>query len=229
MIRSSFRETGSSDSSRPAPVGEFDGGRRRALEALLAQYERLEGALERESAAHAFWSKGQRLRRLLKLALVVFAANIIWGTGVEACTLSARQADVSATNCTPLDPAAAAAVLKPFAFAPCVDCDGPHVVIVNSQPGALSWLEFPASHPARRLDGTLLSDPLSVYGGFYDASICFLCSGAARLHPDRVRVFPPVGVNARSVATRRDVGRLHRIPGHDVAPHAPRNVRVDRH
>lgn len=69
-----------------------------------------------------------------------------------------------------LTPAEAAAVL-----ANCGSClsnvaarpalpEGPRVVVVGSRPGALGWLDFPPERPARRLDGTLLSDPPAVYG-----------------------------------------------------------------
>lgn len=42
---------------------------------------------------------------------------------------------------------------------------GPRITIVGSTPGALGWLAFPAERPARRLDGTLLAQPATVYGG----------------------------------------------------------------
>jgi hypothetical protein len=34
----------------------------------------------------------------------------------------------------------------------------------QSTPGALSWLDFPPERPARRLDGTLLTSPVTIYG-----------------------------------------------------------------
>ena len=50
----------------------------------------------------------------------------------------------------------------------CTDCDGPHVVLVPSEPGAGPFGRFPPFRPRRRLDGTLLSQPpwsLHAYSG----------------------------------------------------------------
>ena len=41
---------------------------------------------------------------------------------------------------------------------------GPHVVIIQSSPTAGPFGEFPAFTPPRRLDGSYVSDPQTVYG-----------------------------------------------------------------
>jgi hypothetical protein len=41
----------------------------------------------------------------------------------------------------------------------------PKSITIHSSPGASSWLSFPATSPPRRLDGTLLSQPITVYAG----------------------------------------------------------------
>jgi hypothetical protein len=57
-------------------------------------------------------------------------------------------------------PAEAAAILAPHQFQlPAPSFDGPRVVDIYSSPTAGPFGEFPEFSPARRLDGTLLSDP----------------------------------------------------------------------
>lgn len=55
LDRSPIRETGSSDTNRPAPGDVVDMSRRRALEALLAKSDALE-----QVPAHRFWDKQKR-------------------------------------------------------------------------------------------------------------------------------------------------------------------------
>lgn len=45
--------------------------------------------------------------------------------------------------------------------------DGPRIAVIGtSEPNAGPW-KFPAPAPPRRLDGTLLSDPVTLYGPIY--------------------------------------------------------------
>jgi hypothetical protein len=57
-------------------------------------------------------------------------------------------------------PAEAAAILAPHQFQlPAATFDGPRVIGLMSSPTGGPFGEFPEFSPARRLDGTLLSDP----------------------------------------------------------------------
>lgn len=60
--------------------------------------------------------------------------------------------------------AQAADVLRDHQYVAVPKGNGPTFVIIPSTPGALGWLAFPPSTPARRLDGTLLSQPVTIYG-----------------------------------------------------------------
>jgi hypothetical protein len=64
-----------------------------------------------------------------------------------------------------LTPAEAAAILAPHQYvAPpvCTRCDGPYF----ASTGAKGPLDWPEPAPARRLDGSLLTDPPAVYGAY---------------------------------------------------------------
>lgn len=135
MDRSTMRESGSSDSNRPAPTGDFDGyTRRQAMRDLLAKHEEPSDPTE-HVPAHRFWAR--RAARVLKLALVAFAINIVWGTGPAfACTITANAKGeiTKSADCTQqrLTPAQAADIIRPNQYvAPpvCTDCDGPRVSV----------------------------------------------------------------------------------------------------
>jgi hypothetical protein len=177
MDRSPIRETGSSDSNRPTP-GEFaDISRRRALEALLAKPDALD-----QNPAHRFWASQRadfaaterrifrhyapwplRLRvwftRTFRIALVLFLVS----------ATAHAQGRMSFTSSAPkLTPQEAADIMRPHQYvAPPPAPDGPHVYVINSTPGAASWLSFPPERPRIRLDGTPITQAPTVYGNVY--------------------------------------------------------------
>ncbi len=136
MDRSAIRETGSSDLSRPAPQGDFDGyTRRQAMKDLLAKHEE-------PSPAHSFWTAQARrdnerreapwFLRILGLVAFAFAINIVWGTDAHACTITQKANEKPVvTDCAKkLTPAQAADIIRPNSYvAPpvCTDCDGPRI------------------------------------------------------------------------------------------------------
>ena len=77
--------------------------------------------------------------------------------GIITCTSTAPR----------LTPTEAARILvassAPYAYVPPVPLDGPIVVTNHSRPGDGPW-EWPEPQPARRLDGTLLTTPPTMYG-----------------------------------------------------------------
>ena len=77
--------------------------------------------------------------------------------GIITCTSTAPR----------LTPTEAARILvassAPYAYVPPVPLDGPIVVTNHSRPGDGPW-EGPEPQPARRLDGTLLTTPPTMYG-----------------------------------------------------------------
>jgi hypothetical protein len=162
LDRTPIRESGSSDLNRVRPAGDFDGtSRRQAMKDLLAKHDtseaerRVADALE-QNPAHAFWTK--RLRQVLGFAFAFLALSNSAGAQIRSSAprLTPQEAaDVLRRLDTPAN-----ITLHP----PCSDCDGPKVFVLASTPGAASWLTFPPESPRRRLDGTLLSDPPTVYG-----------------------------------------------------------------
>jgi hypothetical protein len=61
-----------------------------------------------------------------------------------------------------LSPAEAAAILTPHQFVALPPAEGPYVVIIGSSPTTGPFGEFAPFPPARRLDGTLLSERPSI-------------------------------------------------------------------
>jgi hypothetical protein len=92
---------------------------------------------------------------------------------------------ITCTSTVPrLTPTEAARILVasggPYVYVPPIQRDGPVVVTNRSRAGDGPW-EWPKPQPARRLDGTLLTTPPTIYGiarlrGFNDYS-------PARRHP----------------------------------------------
>jgi hypothetical protein len=163
LDRSPIRESGSSNLNRPRPAGDFDGSTRvQAMRDLLAKHEEpKEDELDRHPV-HRFWAK--RARRVLGLAVFVL---LVRNGDAHACTITAKHnepATVTDCNVRP-SPAEAAAIVSRLEHpVTCERCDGPYIYIINSTPGALSWLTFPPESPRRRLDGTLLTQRPTVYG-----------------------------------------------------------------
>jgi len=98
--------------------------------------------------ARETWGSGDKALRMAAQLMPIIVAGIIW-TGPK------------------LTPQQAADVLRPHQFVAQEVGTGPKVIVIPSTPGAVSWLAFPPPTPARRLDGTLLSQPVIVYGGGY--------------------------------------------------------------
>lgn len=132
----------------PRPSGEFDGQTRAAS---LRELLRKADDMERKHEA----ARGRLDYAVLYLLSKVFAAAL------------ALQIAVSAPPLRPAEAAAAMARLdspanRTHAFA--CDCRGPVAASTGARaPSAGPW-EFPPERPARRLDGTLLSDPPQAYG-----------------------------------------------------------------
>lgn len=141
MFAKVVRETGSSDTHRAKP-GDFDAPTRLdTMKALL----RPEGALEQESAAHAFWTR--HLRRVIGAVVII---NIVWGTRISAQenALEILRNSPGASNRTHA----------------CTDCRPPVVASTGSSAPTLGPWDFPPPAPPRRLDGSSYSDPPTVYG-----------------------------------------------------------------
>lgn len=215
--------------------------------------QRCEAALLQESAAHAFWNRHRpfvevdfaetekrifrqmapwhlRMRwffsRMFKLAVVIIFANIVWGTRAEACTLTAHKGEAPViTDCAlHLTPTAAADTLARIApFIPCPDCE--QVFTSHSTPGALSWLAFPAERPARRLDGTLLSDPPTLYGGV--THVPYWTWPASLVADPRARGVQRWRTDTAPMESGRDASGRRILPSINVPPPAG-NVRSHR-
>lgn len=156
MSRHSFVDTvregdGSSmtaGSSLPAGVS-----RASALKQLLDKHE--EPDPTRDVPAHRFWARYGR--RIVKTAMFGGFAIALFASSARADDRAERAAAIMRN----LDSTA-----NYDKHPACTDCDGPRVFVINSTPGASSWMTFPPESPRRRLDGTLLTDPPTVYGGY---------------------------------------------------------------
>lgn len=117
MDRGTIRETGSSDSNRPAPSDIDGSSRAKTLEALLAAHVEPPDPTE-HVPAHRFWAR-MTILRLGRLTVGALALNIIWGTGPAlACEASVVDGKPLVTNCAPVSPAQAAALVSPGVFKP---------------------------------------------------------------------------------------------------------------
>jgi hypothetical protein len=140
------RETGSGENARPA-VADIPSDLQSRADVVRGILAASSCPLDRHPL-HAFWAK--MMRRTATATVVAVAAGIVWTgpklTPAEAARVLAQSPGLANVANYPMFP------------------DGPRVVIISSTPGALGPLNFPPSSPPRRLDGTLLDLPPTVYG-----------------------------------------------------------------
>lgn len=154
-MRSDLRET--PRDRRPAtlpPRDDFDGvTRASALEMLLRKHvtgqQNQIDVLELEAAAlqariDRVHRRAAFFERLGKVLQMFTFAGIIW---IGPKLTPQEAADILRPNQTVVAPS-------------CERCDGPYVHVMEGKPA----LSFPPAPPARRLDGTLLTQPVQVYG-----------------------------------------------------------------
>jgi hypothetical protein len=97
---------------------------------LLAKHE--EPDPTRDVPAHRYWAR--QAARMFRLAMFVLLVNIVWGTRVDACSITQKKGEAPVvTDCAKrLTPAEAAEIVRPNSYvAPfvCTDCDGPRITI----------------------------------------------------------------------------------------------------
>jgi hypothetical protein len=99
------------------------------------------------------------MKRFIGVLIISASASIAHGQ-----TLT--NADLGKTLTPKQTPAEAVAILTPHQYvAPTVcRCEGPTVVVVGTKTPTLGPWDFPEPTPARRLDGTRVDDPPTVYG-----------------------------------------------------------------
>jgi len=142
------------------------------METMLNDYQRLMRE-HRNINGGIYWPWVEQLERrisdikrgMLMGTTIVFALLLCVASSVSAQSLTLTNADLGKRHAVavPVTPEILAAMHEREYHAP-PKPQPPSVRTSTSKPGALSWLEFPPERPARRLDGTLLSDPITIYG-----------------------------------------------------------------